>query len=134
MYKLKASALEKFLVLINKSCPSYKNFDVTKLVDYLEITSDLKYNNRFLVYKFYEFYDYSKVSTFSKLPRCFTYHMAENMFLQNVFSDDQLYSYNTDETFIKIEYCKAMITVHPEHAKTKRLLSKFENDNPEFFI
>lgn len=134
MYKLKAVVVAGFLGSMNINCKTFKNFDVTKLVDYIDITSHLKYNNRFLVYKIYEFYNYTNVSTFSKLPRCFTYNMAEFKFLQNEFSDDQLYHYNEPIVKIKIEYCKAMLSVHPAHAKTKKLLLKYEKEHPEYFI
>lgn len=134
MYKLKPEVLSKFLSVMNVNCRTFKNFDVTKLADYLEVTSCLKYNNRVLVYKFYEFYNYTNVSTFSKLPRCLTFHMAEHAFLQNEFNDGHLYRYDTSIVKIKIEYCQYMLSIYPDHSKTKKVLAKLEAEHPEYFI
>lgn len=70
-----------------------------------------------------------------KIPKCIRYIYTEKeIFNENYFHYDSFYSYDTDETQIIYEYGGEFLKIHPNHKKTKNIMTKLRKTNPELFI
>lgn len=70
-----------------------------------------------------------------KIPKCIRYNYTESViFNEKYFDYVYFYPYDTDENQIIYDYGVEFLKIHPNHKKTKNIMTKLRKTNPELFI